>query len=72
MAPENIHTMIVNSVEKHPPHKIEKAVQQLTNESDWTFVWEDHVRRATPKTTLRPKISNDHINICGDWTSYLP
>ena len=70
MAPANVHAMIVNSAEKHQPHEIEKEIHQLTNEREWTFVWEDHIPKATPKTTLTPKISNDHINICGDWTSY--
>jgi hypothetical protein len=70
MAPNNVHTMVVSSEKKQPPHKIEKEVQQLTNEDGWNFVWEDHIPKATPKTTVPHKISNDHINICGDWTYY--
>ena len=70
MAAKNMHYMNVSTFKKYKSSEIETEIGNLTNEKDWFFIWEDHIPKATPKIQSNPKVNNDHISICGDWTSY--
>ncbi len=70
LAPKGTHYMNVSTFKDVNPKKIEADVHELTNESDWSFVWHDTISKALPKFQLSPQINNDHISICGDWTRF--
>ncbi len=70
LAPKGTHYMNVSSFSKASPKEIERDVHAITKESDWQFVWHDSIDKALPKFQLSPQISNDHISICGDWTTF--
>ncbi|MEK9726647.1 MAG: hypothetical protein VW397_00925, partial [Candidatus Margulisiibacteriota bacterium] len=69
IAPKEMHFMNMRTFKKYTPTDIEIEIRQLTQEHGWFFAWEDHIPKATPKIQNLPKLNNDHIDICGDWTN---
>lgn len=70
LAPQNTHYMNVSHFDPTAPKTIEAEVHQLTNEHHWRIAWTDTINEALPKAQFKPKISSDHISICGDFTTF--
>ena len=70
LAPEGTHYMNVSAFGEYNPKSIESEVHALTKESDWSFVWHDHIANGLPRFQLRPQLTSTTISVCGDWTLF--
>ena len=70
LAPQGTHYMNVSHFDSSNSETIESEVHQLTNEHHWRVAWTDTIAHALPSIQMTPKTINDHISICGDFTSF--
>ena len=70
LAPKNSHYMTVSSFQSINPTSIEQELHQLTNENDWQFRWSDTIHQGLPNIYPQPKLDDENITLCGDWTTF--